>query len=68
MRSKLLNRTEFQVSCKETFRNAMFSRMRRALLNQTAIKQKEFLTGAIGSDKFENGMTEIQMNSANLLC
>ena len=54
---------------RETFRNAMFSRMRRALLNSNRIiKQKEFLTVAIGSNKFENGMTEIQLNFANLLC
>ena len=29
-------------------------------------KQKEFLTEAIGGHKFENSMTEIQLNLANL--
>ena len=29
----LLSGSEYQISCKETFRNVMFSRMRRELLN-----------------------------------
>ena len=31
------------------------------------IKKKEFLSVAIGSDKFENGVAEIQLNSAIML-
>ena len=41
--------------------------MRRTLLNSIRIiKQKAFLTESIGSEEFENGMTEIQLNLANL--
>ena len=31
------------------------------------LKRKEFLTEVVCSDKFENGMTEIQPNLANLI-
>ena len=48
----------------------MFSRMSewdaRCWIEMT-IKKKEFLSVAIGSDKFENGVAEIQLNSAIML-
>ncbi len=39
---------------------------RLVLFTDRIIKQKELLTEEICSNKFENGMTEIELNLANL--